>query len=50
MAFHPTGATVDIVGTESNTQGRSCEEHDACGSKLCEDAVVRFRKVQVIIN
>jgi hypothetical protein len=50
MAFHPTGVTVDIVGTESNTQGRSCEEHGDCESKLCEDAVVRSRKVQVIIN
>jgi hypothetical protein len=45
-----TGITVEIVGTDSNTQGRSCEEHDVCGSMICEDDVVRFRKVQVVIN
>ena len=50
MAFHPTGITVEIVGTEANTQGRSCEEHDICGSALAEDTVVRFRKVQIVVN
>jgi hypothetical protein len=51
MSFHPTGITVDIVGIESNTQGRSCEEHDICGkSSIAEDAVVRFRKVQIVVN
>jgi len=50
MAFHPTGITVEIVGTESNTQGRSCEEHDICGSVMAEDIVVRFRKVQVVVD
>jgi hypothetical protein len=50
MAFHPTGITVDLVGTESPTQGRSCDEHLVCGSLLCEDNVVRFRKVQFVIN
>ena len=50
MANHPTGIMVEIIGTECNTQGRSCEEHNFCGSLLAEDVVVRFRKVQVIIN
>jgi hypothetical protein len=50
MSFHPTGITVEIVGTESNTQGRSCEEHDICGSVMAEDVVVRLRKVQVVID
>jgi hypothetical protein len=50
MSFHPTGITVEIVGTESNTQGRSCEEHDICGSVMAEDVVVRLRKVQVVVN
>ncbi len=50
MPFHPTGITVEIVGTESNTQGRSCEEHDICGSVMAEDVVVRFRKVQILVN
>lgn len=47
---HPTGITVDIVGTNTNTQGRSCEEHDICGSVMAEDVVVRLRKVQIIVN
>ena len=50
MSFHPTGITVEIVGTQSNTQGRSCEEHDICGSVMAEDVVVRLRKVQVVID
>ena len=49
-AFHPTGITVEIVGTESNTQGRSCEEHNVCGSVMADDVVVRFRKVQIIVD
>jgi hypothetical protein len=50
MAYHPTGITVEIVGTECNSNGRSCDEHDVCGSLLAEDVVVRFRKVQIIVN
>jgi hypothetical protein len=50
MATHPTGITVEIVGIESGTQGRSCEEHDICGLVLAEDVVVRFRKIQVIVD
>ena len=41
---------MEIVGTESDTQGRSCQEHDVCGSVLDEDTVVRFRKVQVNVG
>ena len=37
MAFHPTGITVEIVGIESITQGRGCNEHVWCGSLLAED-------------
>jgi hypothetical protein len=50
MSFHPTGITVEIVGTKSNSQGRSCEQHLVCGSVLKEDDVVRIRKVQVIVD
>ena len=50
MATHPPGITVEIVGIESDTQGRKCEEHDICGSVIAEDVVVRFRKVQIIVN
>jgi hypothetical protein len=45
---HPSGITVEIVGIESSTNGRSCKEHDICGSILTEDIVVRLRKVQIV--
>jgi hypothetical protein len=50
MATHPSGITVEIVGIECGQQGRSCEQHEICGSVIAEDVVVRFRKVQVIIK
>lgn len=50
MSTHPSGITVEIVGTECGQQGRSCEQHEICGSVMDEDVVVRFRKVQVIVN
>ena len=50
MSFHPSGETVEIFGINSDTNGRSCEEHPICGSVLQDDVVVRFRKVQVSIN
>ena len=48
MATHPSGITVEIVGIEASSNGRSCEEHNVCGSVLTEDVVVRLRKVQVV--
>ena len=50
MSFHPLGAIVEIVGINSNTNGRSCEEHHTCGCVLEEDTLVRLRKRQVYIN
>ena len=50
MLFHPLGEIVEIVGINSNTNGRSCEEHHACGCVLEEDTLVRLRKHQVYIN
>ena len=47
MACHPSGTTVDIVGIEASDNGRSCEEHDVCGSVFAPDVVVRFRAVQL---
>lgn len=47
MACHPSGVTVDIVGTTASDRGRSCEKHNVCGSVLCPDVVVRFRSVQI---
>ena len=46
--YHPTGLTVEIVGIESSTNGRSCEQHDVCGSILDDDVVVRLRKIQIL--
>ena len=50
MSFHPLGEIVEIVGINSNTNGRSCEEHHTCGCVLEEDTLVRLRKRQVYIN
>ena len=50
MSHHPLGQTVESFGIESPTNGHCCEEHTICGAVLTEDSVVRFRKVQVIIN
>jgi hypothetical protein len=48
--LHPTGVTVDFVGTEAGNHGRSCEEHDICGTVLGENAVVRIRRVQIVVD
>ncbi len=50
MLLHPSGITVKIVGTQVGSQGRSCDEHDICGSLMAENVVVRFRKVQIIVD
>ena len=44
MSYHPRGDTVKIVGVNSPTNGRSCEEHCFCGEVVIEDVVSeRFR-------
>ena len=50
MSFHPLGEIVEMVGINSNTNGRSCEEHHTCGCVLEEDTLVRLQKRQVYIN
>ena len=50
MSSHPLREIVEIVGINSNTNGRSCEEHHTCGCVLEEDTLVRLRKRQVYIN
>jgi hypothetical protein len=51
MVFHPPGIVVEIIGTEANVQGRSCEEHPLnCGEVLEPDVVVRLRKVQLMVE
>ena len=49
-SFHPTAVTLEIVGLESNTQGRSCDMHATCGCLVKEDVVLRLRKVQVVVE
>jgi hypothetical protein len=49
MSFHPSGVTIEIVGTEASSNGRSCKAHEVCGrSDLFDDVVVRLRKVQIL--
>jgi hypothetical protein len=48
--FHPTGVVVEIVGTEMDDWGRSCEEHRNCGEVMSEDVVVRLWKVQIQVE
>lgn len=48
LICHPCGITVEIVGIERSHGGRSCEEHDVCGTVLQEDCVVRIRRMQII--
>ena len=50
MSYHPRGDTVEIVGVNSLTNRRSCEEHGICGEVVIEDVVLHLRKVQVQIN
>ena len=50
MSYHPCGDTVEIVGVNSSTNGRSCEEHPICGVVVIEDVVLCLRKVQVLMN
>jgi hypothetical protein len=48
--FHPTGVVVEIIGTEMDDRGRSCEEHRNCGEVMGKDMVVRLWKVQIQVE
>ena len=50
MSHHPWGQTVKIFGIQSLGNRRSHKEHPICDRVLQEDLVVRFRKVQVLIE
>ena len=50
MAHHPTSETVEILGLNQATNGRSCPDHDNCSSVVKPDVVAHLRKVQVIIQ
>ena len=45
---HPSGITVEVVGIEASSNGRSCYQHDVCGALIEEDIVLRLRKVQIV--
>ena len=45
---HPSGILIEIQGIDRDDRGKSCEEHDICGHALHNDAVVRFRRIQVL--
>jgi hypothetical protein len=45
---HPTGITVEIVGIEANSNGRSCFQHDVCGTLVEKGVVLRLQKVQIL--
>ena len=42
MAHHPTGETVEILGLNQATNGRSCPDHDNCDSVVKPDVIVRL--------
>ena len=46
--YHPAGVAVEVFGIENGNRGRSCEDHDVCGSVLCLDSVVRIRLIQIV--
>ena len=50
LIAHHTGMSVDIVGIEEGSTGRSCEEHSACGCILGEGSVVRIRRIQIMVD
>ena len=47
---HPSGIIVEIVGIDRGDRGRSCEEHDVCGSVVEEDTLLRLRKEQIMVD
>jgi len=49
-ATHPSGITVEIVGIERGDRGRSCEEHDVCGTVVEEDTLLHLRKEQILVD
>jgi hypothetical protein len=48
--FHPIGFVVEIVGSEMDNRGRSCEDHRNCGEVLAKNVVVCLWKVQIQVE
>ena len=47
LAERLMGTKVDIVGTETDENGRTCHAHDVCGSQLVPRSKVRIQKETV---
>jgi hypothetical protein len=48
VTHHPSGVRVEIVGIQEGNRGRSCEQHNYCGSIIGLDTVLRLQKVQIL--
>ena len=48
--IHLLGIFVKIVDMQMSCQGCLCKEHKMCGRVLKEDAVVRLRKIQLMVE
>ena len=48
LADRLRGTMIDIVGTETSENGRSCHAHEVCGMQLVPGSKVRIRKETVI--
>jgi hypothetical protein len=44
LAERLRGTMIDIVGTETNENGRSCHAHEVCGAQLVPGSKVRIRR------
>jgi hypothetical protein len=49
-ATHPSGITVKVVGIDRGDRGRSCEEHNVCGTVVEEDTLLHLRKEQILVD
>jgi hypothetical protein len=49
-ATHTTGITVEVVGIVTGDRGRSCEEHDVCGTVVKEGTLLCLRKEQILVD
>ena len=45
--FHPIRETVDIVGTNTNTLGHTCELHRTFGIMIWMDTVLCLRSIEM---
>ena len=48
LSCHPSGILIEIQGINRDDRGKSREEPDICGHALHIDAVVWFRRTQVL--